>query len=74
MKSTSNKPLADQLRAAIVAAERRGMTQYQIAKAAGVFQSQITRLMAGDVSPRLDTAEAIAKALGLELKLAKRRR
>ena len=66
------KPIADQLRQAIRAAEARGLTQYAIAKAAGIDRSQLTRLFKSTVAPRLDTAERIADACGMRLKLEKR--
>ena len=62
-------PIAKQLIAAIRKAERQGITRYRIAKAAGVHQSQLSRLLAGEKRPRLDTAERIAEALGCEVRL-----
>jgi len=67
-----SKPTADRLRTAIRQAERRGVTRYQIAKASGVSEAQLSRIMSGDVSPRLDTADAIAKAIGVRITLVKK--
>ena len=58
------QPIVEQLRDAIRQAERRGVTQYQIAKAARVHQSQLTRFMAGETIPRLQTAERLIAAIG----------
>ena len=59
--------VAEQLRRAILAAEKRGMTRYAIAKASGVSQAQLSKLMREQRSPRLDTAEKIVRALGKRL-------
>ncbi len=59
--------IVEQLRAAIRKAEKRGITRYRIAMDAGIHQSQLTRLMDGDVSPRLDTAAKIMEAIGGKL-------
>ena len=65
----SKKAVADQLRKAIAQAERRGMTRYQIAKAAEISQTTMTRFYNGHGQLRLDIAERIADALGGKLKL-----
>lgn len=67
-----HQPIVDQLIRAIKAAERRGVTRYRIAKDAGLYQSQLTRLMNREAAPRLDTAERIATALGLKFTLTGR--
>ncbi|MCC6421592.1 MAG: helix-turn-helix transcriptional regulator [Gemmataceae bacterium] len=61
--------VAVELRKAIRAAERRGQTQYAIAKAAGVSPSVLARIARGENLPRLDTAERIAAAIGQRLTL-----
>lgn len=66
---SKTKGIADQLRAAIAKAEKRGVSRYQIARAAGLPHSQFHRVADGENLPRLDTAEKIAKALGLALRL-----
>lgn len=58
------KSAADELRKAIARAERAGLTQYAIAKAAGMPQSQVKRVASGESIPTLDTAERIALAIG----------
>lgn len=63
------KPIADQLRQAIRKANRAGVTRYQIAQLSGVSEAQLSRLMAGTVAPRIDTAEAIARAIGKRIVL-----
>jgi DNA-binding phage protein len=61
------KSVADDLRKAIARAERRGVTRYQIAKLAGMPQSQVGRIASGESVPKLDTAERVAKAIGCRL-------
>ncbi len=58
---------AEQLRRAIRAAEARGVTQYQIAKAAGMQRSQIKRIAEGLTTPALDTAQRIADVIGVSI-------
>jgi transcriptional regulator with XRE-family HTH domain len=43
------------------------MTRYQIAKAAGMPQSQVGRIASGESVPKLDTAERVAKVIGYSL-------
>jgi DNA-binding phage protein len=57
------------LREAIRQAEQRGMTRGRIAMIAGIPRSQMTRVASGENTPRLDTAEKIARALGLSMRL-----
>lgn len=61
------KALSDQLREAIRKAERQGITRYRIAADSGVSSGQLSRLMDGRVSPRLDTAQRIAEAIDCEI-------
>lgn len=61
--------IAGELRKAIKAAERAGTTQYRLAKAAGMPQSQFGRVASGETIPTLTTAQRIASALGLRLAL-----
>jgi predicted transcriptional regulator len=68
-KRTSKRTLADDLRAAIRKAERRGITRYQIAKDAGVSEGQLSRLMHGTVDPRLNTAQRIIEAIGGKIRI-----
>ncbi len=63
------RPIVVRLREAIRDAEKRGITQYRIAKESGVSAGQLSRLMHGKVAPRLDTAERIARAIGCEIQL-----
>ena len=60
------RPIVEQLKTTVRRAEKRGISQYRLAEIAGVHRGQITRLMHGTVSPRLDTAEKIARAAGCE--------
>jgi transcriptional regulator with XRE-family HTH domain len=61
--------IAEQLRKAIRAAEKRGMTRYAIAMQTGLSQGMLSRFMAGKHVPNVATAEKIAKALGMRLRL-----
>jgi transcriptional regulator with XRE-family HTH domain len=57
------------LRNAIRDAESRGITRYRIAKVSGVDETNLSRIMAGQIVPRMDTAERIAAALGCSIQL-----
>ena len=65
--SKRSKSVTGELRAAIAQAERRGITRYAIAKAAGMPQSQVGRIATGESVPKLDTAERIAQVIGCRL-------
>ena len=65
------KSIADELRRAIAKAERAGLTRYAIAKQTGLSQGMLSRFVAGANTPKLDTAERIATAIGLRLTLTK---
>lgn len=62
------------IRAEIEKAEKAGTTRYAIAKATGVEQSTLARIMGNpDYSPTIRTVELLADYFGLELrKRAKR--
>ena len=61
--------IADTLRQAI---KRSGKTRYRVAKDAGLHPSVILRFVSGERSLTLDTADGVVKALGLELRPARR--
>jgi len=65
--SKRQQSIAEDLRWAIAQAEKRGVTRYKIAKAAGMPQSQIGRIASGESVPKLDTAERIAQVIGVRL-------
>ncbi len=67
--SKRNAPIVEQLRSAINKAEAVGDSKYAIAQRGQIERAQLTRLMQGSVAPRLDTAERIAAALGLQITL-----
>ena len=69
--SPNPKPIADQLRRAITDAEKRGVTQYQIAKDAGIARSTVSQFVNGTGQLRLDIAERIASVIGRRLRLDK---
>lgn len=52
--------------------EELELTQTELAALVGVHQAAIARMESGRVMPRLDTAQRIACALGLELTLSLR--
>ena len=62
--------IVGELRRSIAQAQRRGVTRYQIAKKTGLSQAMLSRFMAGQNVPKLDTAERIAQAIGRRLILA----
>jgi DNA-binding phage protein len=59
--------IAEQLQKAIAKAERGGLSQYRIAKQAGMAQAQLARVASGETCPTLHTAERIALAIGCRL-------
>jgi DNA-binding phage protein len=59
--------IVEDLRKAIRQAGKRGITHYQIAKAAEMPQSQLSRVASGETVPTLTTAERICKAIGCQL-------
>lgn len=61
--------MSDLARAIRKARERRGWNQYELAAAAGINQSTISRIEAGAI-PRLDVAQCIAAALGVPIDIA----
>lgn len=64
---TTPKPIADQLREAIKAS---GRSFRDLAKAADLPHTSVTRFAQGS-GITLDSAEALAKALGIRLTVAK---
>ena len=61
--------LAAELRAAIAQSEAAGVTRYAIAKRAGITPIMLTRIAEGLAGMKLETAEKIAGAVGLQLTL-----
>ncbi len=60
--SNDNKRLTESIRRLI---RERRLTQVEVAKAAGMKPQQLNDTLSGEVSPRLETVERIAKALGV---------
>ena len=61
-------PLGDSLSEALKEAIRASeMSEYQIAKRAGISQVMISRFLSGERDIRLATADKLAHALGLKL-------
>ena len=65
--------IAQKLRDAIAQAERGGMTRYAIAKRAGMAPIMLARIADGTRGMKLETAEKIAGAIGLQLTLLTKR-
>ncbi len=63
------KSIVEELRQAIRRAEQAGVTRGRIATIASIPRSQMTRIASGENVPRLDTAEKIARAMGLSFRL-----
>jgi len=61
--------ITKELLKAIRDAEKRGITRYQIAKVSGVSEAQLSKMVKRLHVPKIDTAEKIAKALGLKIVL-----
>jgi len=51
------------------AREKAGLTQAEIAEKAGIHFNYYARVERGEVTPRVDIVENIAKALNIKLKL-----
>ena len=66
--------LIEQVVAKIHAAEKRRITRYQLAKEAGVYQSQLSRLVKGERSISVDTLERICAALSLNVEIRESKR
>lgn len=64
----ARKSLLDEVR---VAAQKRKITQEQIAERTGLHRSNISRIFSGRYSPELDTFLKIAAAVGLRLRILK---
>lgn len=63
--------ILDQLKAAITASEK---SRYRIAQETGIAESVLSRLMSGERGLSIETAETLAKYLGLEIVLRQDRR
>ena len=50
----------------------RGMTQRELAENSGLTEASVSRYFSGERTPNLKSAERMAEALGLELRLIKR--
>jgi len=63
------KSVADQLRQAILKAEKRGLTRYQIAQETGLSEGTLSTFMNLGTDIRLSTAEKIAGTIGYKIDL-----
>jgi len=68
--------ISENLRDAVKAAMRRGVTRYRIAKDSGVDHTALSRFLTEGRDVRVSTVDALAEYLGLELgpKKGERRR
>lgn len=66
--------ITEELRRALIEAGHRGMTQYAIAKRAGVDRAGLIRFMRGERGVTLETAARLAIAIGFELALKRKRK
>ncbi|MBS3821971.1 MAG: helix-turn-helix transcriptional regulator [Phycisphaerae bacterium] len=69
--TTQRQTVAEHLRKLIAQAERRGTSRNAIAVAAGVSARHLQSIAEGDVTPRIDTAQRIAEAIGHRLQLVR---
>jgi transcriptional regulator with XRE-family HTH domain len=65
------RPLVEQL---IQAIEKSGKTRYEISKATGVAQSQLSRLVHGENRMNIDNIERVAAYLEFEVVLSPKRK
>lgn len=63
--STTGRPHPDLGRAIREIREKAGLTQEQVAHAAGLHHTEISHLEAGRRNPKFDTLKAVAKGLGV---------
>lgn len=67
----NQRTFADLIRATT---EARGLTAYALARDSGVNSAVVGRFLKGQRDVTLTTAEKLCRALGLELRLMRRRR
>jgi len=66
-----NLSLEYQIKAELIKARNEAsMTQAELADKSGVRQSNISRIENGSVLPKLDTLEALARAMGKKIKIS----
>jgi hypothetical protein len=68
------KKVSETLRAAVKAAEARGITRYRICQATGLDHSSLTRFVYEGRDARAWTLDALAEFFGLELQPKKARK
>ena len=66
--------LLDEVRKAIKAAKQAGRSRYSISRATGISEAQLSRLMAGQAGLSIESLEALADHLGLEIVIRPKRR
>lgn len=71
MPKQTGDPISDPLRAAV---RDSRMSLSALAKEAGITASILSRFMAHETRLRIDHADQLARCLGLELRMVKRRR
>lgn len=65
--------MAELLEVIRTAIRTSGQTRYRIAKATGVAQSQLSRLMSGEAGLSVQNVERLAEYLGLEIVIRPKR-
>lgn len=70
-KEWDDSELEYQLQCELIQARAEsGMTQKELAEKSGVRQSNISRIETGNAAPKLSTLQALAHAMGKELKIS----
>lgn len=57
----------DEIRKVLKAAKQSGQSRYSISKATGISEPQLSRLMSGKAGLSIESLEALANHLGLEI-------
>lgn len=63
----ARKKISEQLRAAIKAAERDGISRYRLSHLSGVSEAQLSRFYTAQRGLSIDAVDKLAHALDLEL-------
>jgi predicted transcriptional regulator len=61
------KGIVDEIRRAIREAERGGLTRYRLAKSTGISEAQLSRIVHGQIEPKVSTAERVLAGIGKRL-------
>ncbi len=72
MRIKKDQPGRASTRALQDAIRRSGLTQREVARQAGIDSSQVSRFMSGSRNMTLGTAEKVAEAVGVEIRVVRR--